>query len=128
MGLFGKRRDHGAVLEGRHQVLVVGESFYQDALLAIAGPKGEEGACHACLATLVCEPSNPYDPNAVAVTIDGRKVGHLNREQAAMVCKRLAARRSPCTVRAQVNGGWDRGKGDTGHFGVVIWLPEVEQL
>lgn len=36
-------------------------------------------------ALLVREPANPADPNAVAVHIDGKKVGFLRKEDAARI-------------------------------------------
>lgn len=61
---------------------VVGESHYQDALASIAGPKRAGGVEVHVLALLVAEPSNPYDANAVAIHVDGAKVGYLSRDNA----------------------------------------------
>ena len=62
----------GAVmLSGGLEVGVVGES-HQDALTAIGGGKRPESVCILTQATLVPEPDNPYDPNALAVYIAGR--------------------------------------------------------
>lgn len=60
-------------IEGQNTVDVVGESFYREALEAVA----RQGADH--IATLVPEPDNPYDPQAIGVVIMGLKVGHLSR-------------------------------------------------
>jgi hypothetical protein len=116
------------IIEGSIHVEVVGESFYQDALLAaVGGQRDEQGWNFDCVAELVAEPTNPYDPNAVAVMIDGRQVGHLSRQTAAIVCARLTARGRPCKVRAAIVGGWERGK-DVGNFGVWLMMPPLEQL
>jgi hypothetical protein len=72
----------------------------------------------------MCDPTNPYDPNAVGIYIEGRRVGYLPRESAAVVAPRLAARRSECLVRAQITGGWSRGGNDEGFFGVVLYMPD----
>jgi hypothetical protein len=71
-----------AMLSGGLQVGVVGESHYQDALTAIVGGKRPESVRIPTQATLVPEPDNPSDPNAVGVYIAGRKVGHLPRPAA----------------------------------------------
>ena len=49
--------------------------------LAGARP-GRERVRKEIRAVLVPEDDNPYDPNAVAVWIDGLQVGHLSRESA----------------------------------------------
>jgi hypothetical protein len=81
------------MLSGGLEVGVVGESHYQDVLTAIVGGKRPESVRIPTQATLVPELDNPYDPNAVAVYIAGRKVGHLPRPAAqafAPVGRRLA--------------------------------------
>jgi hypothetical protein len=119
------------VLSGGLEVDVVGESHYQDALTAIVGGKRPESVRIPTQATLVPEPDNPYDPNAVAVYIDGRKVGHLPRLAAqafAPVGRRLAEQQQVGACSATITGGWDRGDGDTGHFGVILDLAHPNQL
>jgi hypothetical protein len=77
------------------------------------------------------EPDNPYDPNAVAVYIAGRKVGHLPTPAAqafAPVGRRLAEQQQVGACSAIITGGWDRGDGDTGHFGVTLDLAHPDQL
>src|SRR5262249_29630366 len=66
-------------------VEVVGESFYLDALRAIVARDvaSSDGRIRKDVqATLVPEPENPYDANAVAVYVSGRKVAHLARAEA----------------------------------------------
>lgn len=130
MGLFSRkaRGQTPALLEGRHELCAVGESHCQDALLAIAGPKTSEAVCLNGIATLRCDPTNPYDANAVGVYIDDRRVAYLPREAAAVIAPRLAARGSECLVRAQINGGWSRGPKDEGSFGVVLYMPDPSDI
>jgi HIRAN domain len=119
------------VLGGGFEVRVVGESYYQDALTAIVGGKRPESVRIPTQATLVPESDNPYDPNAVAVYIAARKVGHLPRlaaEAFAPVGRRLAEHRQVGACSATITGGWDRGDGDTGHFGVILDLAHPDQL
>jgi HIRAN domain len=116
-------------IEGTQRVEAVGESHYQDALTALCGGLSHDGHELETVAQLVPEPSNNYDVNAVEVRISDRVVGYLSRELAASVSPRLQ-RRTPAglAVRAWIRGGWDRGDDDTGMFGVVVLLPELEDL
>ncbi len=119
------------MLNGGLEVGVVGESHYQDALTAIVGGKRPESVRIPTQATLVPEPDNPYDPNAVAVYIAGRKVGHLPRPAAEAftpVGRRLAEQQQVGACSATIIGGWDRGDGDTGHFGVTLDLAHPDRL
>lgn len=96
------------MLSGGLEVGVVGESHYQDALTAIVGGKRPDSVRIPTQATLVPEPDNPYDPNAVAIYIDGRKVGHLPRPAAqafAPVGRRLAEQRQVGACSATITGG-----------------------
>jgi hypothetical protein len=108
---------------------VVGESAHQDELLDLAGGRRTwSGSRLAALARLVPDGGNRFDPEAVAVMIDGRPVGHLARPVARayrpLVGAALASA-GEATCRAEIRGGWERGGGDVGRFGVVLWLPEV---
>jgi hypothetical protein len=103
---------------------VVGESSYQDALLAVAGGRTPDGtAVRLVTAQLVREPSNPHNRNAVRVDVGGAIVGYLPREDAKRFHRLLAELEAdglPATCRASLTGGWDRGPSDRGHIGVVL--------
>lgn len=107
---------------------IVGESFYQDALAKIAGPKTDDGVEIECKAILRPEPNNKHDKNAIAVLIRGMKVGYLSRTDAAAWRQALANRgraRGDTEVRALIVGGWKRnkrGQSDEGSFGVKLDL------
>jgi hypothetical protein len=108
---------------------VVGESFYQDALDAFCGGKCEDGHDKVCSVTLIPEPTNQYDKNAVAVLIGGKKVAHLSREDALDFhadMRRLGAAGQAAVCRGRVNGGWRRprkgGEVQEGHYGVELDL------
>lgn len=73
---------------GGYDLEVVGESHYQQALRKVAG-SGE--VRHECEAELVMEDDNAYDDQAVAVRIEGRKVGHLSRADARAYRKQVPA-------------------------------------
>ena len=70
--------------EGRENLEVVGEASYQDNLWRIVGGRrSPDGRVREdVFAVLAAEPDNPYDANAVAVWIQGLKVGYLSREDA----------------------------------------------
>ena len=117
------------MLRGGQTVHVVGEARYQRELETIAGPKRKEGVSFECIACLLPEPENPYDANAIMVTIDGRRVGYLSRGDAKVygpVLARLAGS-GVTQCHATITGGWKRGD-DEGHFGVMLGLAAPEEL
>lgn len=111
---------------------VVGESHYQQALETVAGGRTDEGArCPLVTALLVREPRNPHDRHAVRVDVGGQPVGYIPRDDApffAEFLKRVEAEQALATCRAWLTGGWDRGGGDRGHFGVRLDLHPDLQL
>jgi hypothetical protein len=99
---------------------VVGESHHQTLLEDICGGRTEDGANHKCAALLVPEPKNPYDKNAVAVTVDGKTVGYLARDVAPDFLTALASGSyESAACGAIIVGGWSRD-GDEGHFGIRL--------
>ncbi len=104
-------------LRGRESVNVAGESHYQEALRAIAGPGDVRFDTEA---HLIAEPENEHDPNAVRVEIDGAKIGYLPRELAPAWSPRLAelaARRRVGGCEATIVGGAETA------LGVFLRLP-----
>jgi hypothetical protein len=57
---------------------IVGESFHADYIRALRRRYRDRDF----EIVLVPEPENPYDPNAVAIYVDGGPVGHLSRQMA----------------------------------------------
>ncbi|MGI9657493.1 MAG: bifunctional DNA primase/polymerase [Gaiellaceae bacterium] len=114
-------------LPGDRRVEVVGESHHQDDLLQLAGGQRRYGGVELeAVAELVPEPANPADPHAVAVEIENKPIGYLRRAEAARMHRPIEkARRSSgeATCRALIRGGWDRGHGNVGSLGVIIFLP-----
>jgi hypothetical protein len=111
---------------GDYELEVVGTSHYQQVLSKIVGGKTPDGHEFECDAVLVLEDSNPYDSNAVKVLINGLLCGHLSRENAKQYrhqLKRTGHPRITTSVKALIVGGWERGGGDSGHFGVRLDLP-----
>lgn len=115
-------------LNGGRVFEVVGEGSYQRALDTICGGKCEDGYQMPKQATLVPEPANPHDRNAVAVFIDGHKVAYIPRGEAPPYQKLLlglARRGFYCWCDATIVGGWLRGKNDEGHYGVKLDLADA---
>lgn len=71
-----------ALYGGSHDLEVVGESHYQDAIWRIVGPRTTDRVRAEVQTVLVAENDNVYDPNAISVWIDGSKVGYFSREDA----------------------------------------------
>ena len=111
---------------GEYRLPVVGESHYQRTLKKICGGRTQEGVEKYVDATLVLEDSNPYSNTAVRVDIQGEPVGHLSGDDARSYRKRLEEAGHPRlegVCSAVIRGGWDRGGGDVGYFGVFLDLP-----
>lgn len=83
---------------------VSGESHYQDALRAAKQSKAETDPTFE--ATLVAEPSNEFDPNAVAVIIAPfGKVGYVPKAAAERFRKIVSAASQPVYCQAKLCGG-----------------------
>ena len=111
---------------GRYDVDVVGESHYQDALEGICGGRSEESQRLVIDAVSAPENNNPHDPKAVGVWIDDQMVGYMDRENARIIRQQMANISNDeiaLRVSAIIVGGWDRGEGDRGYFGVKLDLP-----
>ena len=89
---------------------VVGTASHQEGLAIVAGGGADSVGDVEKWAHLIPEPDNPWDRNAVAVYIDGRKVGYLPRESAgayaALLGQLWAGSRSRAVCRAVISGGW----------------------
>jgi hypothetical protein len=72
------------IFPGAETLEVVGESHYLTELWTIVGAEFQPGdhVRYDTVAVLIPEPDNPYDSNAIAVTINGLKVGYLSRDDA----------------------------------------------
>jgi hypothetical protein len=63
----------------------------------------------------------------VRVDIAGKTVGYLSRENARVYRDRMMDQGHPSIVTkctATIRGGWDRGGGDIGYFGVWLDIPK----
>ncbi len=109
--------------DGKFGIDVVGESNYQEALEEAVGGRKPKGVHETATVELLLEDDNPYDDQAVAVLLDGAKVGYLSRDNARLFRAELggdlaSARKILC--KGRVRGGWSRGPRDRGHFGVTL--------
>jgi hypothetical protein len=112
-------------------VVVKGTYHNQDVLAAASGGKRAGRHEHKCQAVLVADPTNPHDPNAVAVYVENLIVGFLARMEAEKYRSAMAtltARGLHLRCQARIVGGWDNGNGDEGYFGVRLNLPSPAQL
>lgn len=115
------------LMRGGDWVQVVGESQFQGNLSAICGGKTHQGHSLATIAVLVMEPDNPYDSNAIAVLAEGQRMGYLSRDDAIAyhsVMELLERRDQVGACEAEIRGGWDRGGGDAGDFGISLNLAQ----
>jgi hypothetical protein len=113
--------------DGDFECEVVGESHHQGALNAIAGGKTSDGHEYPCQALLLAEPNNPKDRNAIVVTVNGHKVGYLNRQHAAVMSKIFKKHKlAGAYAEAVIVGGWKREgrqRQSEGHYGVKLDIP-----
>ena len=121
-------------------VELVSTAVYQDALGPVAD--GEPGpALHVeKWAHLIPEPDNPWDRNAVAVYVDGRKVGYLPREHTAAYASLLGQiwtnYQGRAVCRAVIGGGLRQvtsqvgavSRVDEDQFGIKLALATPEHF
>jgi hypothetical protein len=105
---------------------IVGEASYQPWLMAVGGKRTPNGPSNPDqIATLIREPRNRYDHNAIAVQIRGRTVGYLAREDAVRyqaVADWMMGRGELIACQTRLTGGWENGRRDQGSIGVVLHL------
>jgi hypothetical protein len=94
---------------GGFPIGIVGESRRQSVLRALGGDRRSRDEMVVFEAAVVPEPTNSYDPNAIAIYIkDGSQVGYLSREDAVAygdVARRLIERNAIGLCRAKLIGG-----------------------
>lgn len=107
---------------GDIRVDVVGESHYQPAIRTACDWKPGTDTLFHCMAELVPEPTNPYDRNAIKVTIDGACVGHLSRQDAVTLgpaVQNAIKHQGSSMCRAVIAG---HANSDTDNLGVFLHL------
>lgn len=122
-GLIAKSEWSLIRLPDGDRVNVVGESHYQPALQRITGRREWVETVYECVAVLVPEPTNPHDPHAVRIEVQGELVGYLSREDATRYVpylRRLAEQRQLACCQAVIAG---RGQGsETANMGVFLHI------
>ncbi len=114
-----------ALVEGREDLDVVGESHRQENLWRVLGGqhRPEVRVRMDIYALLLAEDGNPYDANAVSVWIDGLMVGYLPRDEARRLRPGLLAlqerKRKPIALEGVIVGGGMRDDGP-GRLGVFL--------
>lgn len=86
--------------------LIVGESYYRDALGDLAGPPRDGGYLIPVAVRVIREPDNRHDANAFRAEVGNRQVGHLARHVAAQLAPPLdGAGCETFTVCGVIRGG-----------------------
>lgn len=98
------------VLEGTELLPIAGTSYRQETLWELRESTGNE-----IVATLIPEPSNPHDHNAIGVQVNGAHVGYLPREIAEWclpgLYRLMAQHLDWIALRGVLIGGGDYGYG-----------------
>lgn len=114
--------------DGKRKISVVGESNYQEALRRVSGAPRTGGWRFECTACLVPEPTNPHDPKAVMVQIEGECVGYLSRRNASVFGPRVKAIiEAEGEARCEAFVG-RRGDSENPNLGVSLRAPEDSPL
>jgi hypothetical protein len=112
--------------KGEFDLEIVGESYYQDALEEICGPRKRQGEKLMIEATLILEDDNKFDRgNAVRVEIQGKQVGYLSKDVAKayrQIMKKAGHPKAISTCQALIKGGWEK-EDSTGSYGVWLDIP-----
>lgn len=111
---------------------LVGEADYQDRLDRICGGKREDGHNKEITAQLVFISDNEHDQNAIGVMIEGELVGFIPKGETlrlrADLVRWINPSQRPILCSAKIVGGWDRGDGDQGHYGVKLSLSKPPRI
>ncbi|HST68991.1 MAG TPA: HIRAN domain-containing protein [Solirubrobacterales bacterium] len=116
------RREEEVMRFGDIRVDVVGESNYQAAIRKACDWKPGTDTRFECMAELVPEPTNRYDPNAIMVQISGACVGYLSRGDALKfgpAIRSAIEQQGVGCCRAVIAG---RSDGETDNLGVFLRL------
>lgn len=69
-----------------HELLVVnGARHHAENIQHLIKENAKGALSYDCMATLIREPENPYDPNAIAVTVSSLRVGYISAQTASKV-------------------------------------------
>ncbi len=109
---------------------VHGESHHRAEIEAAVGRR-REGHDDIVDAMLVWEPDNQWDPNAIAIHIDGRTCGYMPRPDAKRYRSVMEWARTQSfapVVRADVTGGWQLADGTWADFGIRLYMASPNKI
>jgi hypothetical protein len=110
------------------EIEIHGESFHQDELQQIAGPKSEEEKHHSCGVTLRCDPTEEHDANAIRVEVMGMLVAYVARDTAARLSSAMQSRcGGAIESRGLIVGGW-KDSDSEGYYGIRVWLTPADAV
>lgn len=112
---------------GLYDQQVVGESHYQEYLAQLASEHDDN---EIDAVQLFLEDHNPYDSNAVAVSVEEEDVGHLPKQDALRYRQKLKALGHPVAIgvcRGRLIGGYQLESGMRASFGIVLDL-DIDDL
>lgn len=72
------------------QLVVTAERHHSDNIRAVLTGASNGGLERRCHAQLVPDPQNAHDPNAVAVVVDGRRVGYVAKVHSSAVRRAIS--------------------------------------
>lgn len=105
--------------------IIAGEASYQAALQQLIGPPRDVGYLVPVTVTLVREPANRYDRNAVRGDVNGVTVGYLRRQIAAQMADALDQVVCPSfSVCGLIRGGSLTAP----NLGCHIWLDRLSRM
>lgn len=108
---------------------VVGESYYYQAIRALLPPiRSEYGEEIQLPLTLVHDPSNPYDPNAIDVVASTGKVASFSQEDAERYAPTLAKLQRAGVAVWTTGRIWGGRHGDGSFYGSVRLCLEAPSL
>ena len=109
---------------------VVREEDYQGAIAKAAGAAISDGVRVSLTISLVHEPQNCFDPNAISVRHGWDVLGYLSNGDAKAyrpVMDALAEHRLTGYCRADIWTGWDHGLHDKGQFSIRVFVDKPER-
>ena len=109
------------------EIEVVGESRFQHALEELAGGRTEDGV-HVKVPAELMIVDDDTAGEKVEVRLSGRLVGWLDEDDADTLIEAMEKTGftgAKILTDALIVGGWDRGPGDRGYFGVKLDLPAM---
>jgi hypothetical protein len=105
---------------GTFDVVVVGVSYYQEALRGIFGDTSGQDARMLVPADIIPDNDNTYDAYAVRIHIGGKLVGYLSRPNARQWRSKMISEGFSGATTCPARIAWDRRARKEGSYGV--WL------